>query len=426
MGDKNKDIESMIQSFQPFLNTFNNLIVGGVGLFEVEGEEIYPRYISEGAFALVFGSTRVRKTTAKALRHFVADKDHALLLEAARDAVANGTVLDCTLNYNVLEDQGHYIWVRGTLIEKRENSYLFAALIQDVTQKKNLENELVIQAERYRILEETTNEILFEIDTDRDTMNFSMKEMTGDYIRHRVPHLTRLLKEGEVVHPDYISLVFHHLGLAQKSKTQGSFEYLTQISNRGYEWHKLTYSSVVDTEGKVRRIVGRIKNIHDEVLEKQDTGTRSYQHVYHGVKDKVRMRIQKADLEDSHGLGIISVDDFRNIQKSHGVACCDLIMRNLLEIADLEVGSMGIFDQYEDGKILIYFQNEEEGQIDAVIHSIMEKMKGVNYRVEGLMPGFSAGAAIKHGAVDFSSFMQEAEEALHISKITRGVNYIRV
>lgn len=42
-----------------------------------------------------------------------------------------------------------------------------AALIQDVSRLQKLETELAIQNERYRLLEETSNEILFEVDFDK-------------------------------------------------------------------------------------------------------------------------------------------------------------------------------------------------------------------------------------------------------------------
>lgn len=48
----------LIESFQPFMDTFGNLIQGGIGIFEVQGDEIRTVYINEGAYALIFGKRR--------------------------------------------------------------------------------------------------------------------------------------------------------------------------------------------------------------------------------------------------------------------------------------------------------------------------------------------------------------------------------
>ena len=60
-------------------------------------------------------------------------------------------------------------------MESRGDVNVLAALIQDVSRLQKLETELAIQNERYRLLEETSNEILFEVDFDKDTLCYSVE-----------------------------------------------------------------------------------------------------------------------------------------------------------------------------------------------------------------------------------------------------------
>ena len=59
------------------MDTFGNLIQGGIGIFEVQGDEIRTVYINEGAYALIFGKKAEQYEPKRInLRHIVSQKDY--------------------------------------------------------------------------------------------------------------------------------------------------------------------------------------------------------------------------------------------------------------------------------------------------------------------------------------------------------------
>ena len=80
----------------------------------------------------------------------------------------------------------------------------------------------------------------------------------------------------------------------------------------------------------------------------------------------------------------------------------------------------------EDDRILIYFQNKSEEELDCILRGIINSVEQADYDVKGLQISCRIGVARMQGAVDYIMLYQEAEEALHIAKITKGENYIRM
>lgn len=419
----------LIESFQPFMDTFGNLIQGGIGIFEVQGDEIRTVYINEGAYALIFGKKAEQYEPKRInLRHIVSQKDYDHILQLTKQMIKNNGIMDSFVNYDMPGEAAGRIWIRGRLIESRGDVSVLAVLIQDVSRLQKLETELAIQNERYRLLEETSNEILFEVDFDKDTLCYSFKEMDGELIRKRIAHYSRELKNNPIIHPDFMDEFIGHLEEARRHKTRGSFEYLSSISGHGYEWHHIVYNSIADESGNIKRVVGRIRNIHDEVLSRKAAESQqpALQNVYHGIKNQIQNRIAVSELDDCHELVLIAVDHFRSIVKNNGVACGDVVMNCLIDLIDVRLGSQCIFDQIEDGKMMLYFNNAQPEKIDDAILHILDDMEKKKYQIADLTTTCSGAAVVRQGAVDVVSFMDEAEEALHLAKITKGRRYIRI
>ncbi len=178
----------------------------------------------------------------------------------------NSKILDCVIRYYTSKNKKGWMWIRGRVMNEYRDRLVYIMVLLDVTAQKEMENELRIQNERYLLLEETSNEILFELKLNEDVLTYSYRELNGELNRRRISHYSKLMRENPLVHPEHRDMFQEQLLAASRGAVQNQMEYLSRISRNGYEWHRVYYKSVEDESGNVLRIIGRIRNIHDEVL----------------------------------------------------------------------------------------------------------------------------------------------------------------
>lgn len=428
MTEKDLSLREQIKEWDKFMDAFGSLLPGGIGIYECS-DAVYPIYLSPGVIRL---SSGFDEESYRNPQEYVAlnlpESEQKKLEEAMDAAIEFHTLLDCTLRYRRTPKRLGWVWIRGRMAQETGRRKIFLALILDVTKQKEIETELSVQNQRYRILEETSDEILFELRLEDDEMTYSYKEMDGELIRKRVPHYSHVLEHDPFVHPDNIELFRQHLQVAMSREINGQIEYLTNISGHGYEWHHMYYSSLTDENGKVNRIIGRIKNVHDEVLSRQkkeqeaEFGMNQVSSIEQSIWDK----LDNAEFDDKHSLAIISIDHYKQIIEQNGVAWGDTAVRKVAELLKNIVGDDTVMGRMHDGDILVYLKNIDDGEMDRMMEEIGKEVLMPANQVAGITVSCTIGAAIMYGITDYMTFYQEAEEALHIAKITKGEHYIRV
>lgn len=425
---KNSSLKEQIKAWNIFRESFGSILPGGIGLYEFS-DRLKPLYLSPGVLQLCEGfEEEFYEEAGKNTEVLLVEKDALRLRGEIQEAAETGRLMDTSLRYHRTPKKSGWVWVRGRILKRYSRRNIFIALILDVTKQKQLERELAVQNERYRLLEETSDEILFEVNLPEDVMSYSYKEVDGGVIRRRISHYSRTLRENPLVHPDHMEMFQRHLSIAASKKTEGQMEYLSKISGHGYEWHWLYYSSIEDETGNVTRIIGRIKNIHDEMLrhQKENSEWEDKMSAQGGIQRRIQESLDDADLEDAHAMALVEIDAFRKIVEQNGVACGDAVLFKTTEIIREATEGHALLGRIEDGKILLYMKNVSDGELDSVMEHIISMVESEENKVADLSLSCCIGAALREGAVDFHMFYRETEEALHIAKITRGEQYIRV
>ena len=90
------------------------------------------------------------------------------------------------------------------------------------------------------------------------------------------------------------------------------------------------------------------------------------------------------------------------------------------------IGDRAIMGRMGEGEVLLYFKNLPDEEMDRLMEEIARQVRMPENQVAGLTVSCTIGAAVMYGIVDYTTFIQETEEALHIAKITKGEHYIRV
>lgn len=427
--DEVKDFPGDIDWYQSFID----LLPGGMGIYEVEKNGITSVYASDGIFDLLTGySEEEIKEISKHIEKLIYEKDMALLQKERQRAIEEKKMLDINVRYRKSPDRLGWLWIRGKVVKTGENRTIFMALLLEVSQLKKLETNLLIQQQRYHILEETSSDILFELKPDEDEMTYTLKEWDGTFSRKVVKKYMESLQERPMVHPDSIDEFKRRLQIAMMKPTSGEIEYLSSISGRGYEWHCCTYTSIADDSGHVESIFGRIRNIHDEVLKRKkkqkekeiDMATNLYHN--HFLVSKIKEQMKASALDCGHTLILVGINHFSEIVKKNGHSGGDVAMTCVSRLFGEIFQDMQVFGRKGNDKFMVYISDGDDEKIDDNIKEFLALLTLPENKFADINISCSVGVASVVGHISYDELYEKAEEALYRAKITKGKDYIRI
>lgn len=155
---------------------------------------------------------------------------------------------------------------------------------------------------------------------------------------------------------------------ACKVCTKDKIEYLSEVSGRGYQWHRTYYSSVTDKSGRIISVMGRIYNINDEIIENSkrngslvvDSLTGAY------IREEGYARIDKF-LKENHNiesyLVMVDMDNFKMINDNFGHRTGDLVLKKLTQKVIELLDKNGIIIRFGGDEFIIFAHDITSGEL---------------------------------------------------------------
>ena len=308
--------------------------------------------------------------------------------------------------------------------ENKTTSYFKAdSNAQHIAEVNHRERILEIREERYRIILEQTDDILYEWNFTSNKLHYSdqYKQKFG-----YEPPVNSLDPSfiSEIIHPDDLPGYNNWVRNTYLSEKKSSLEYRQKKSDETYLWVRIQSSPVFSETGIVYKAVGLIDDID---LEKRRLNALEIK-VQLDPLTKIYNKVTTQELIDDylennplnvHALLIIDIDDFKSVNDNLGHMFGDVVLteisakiKKLFRTADI-VGRIGgdefvVFLKDIHTKALI---KEKAEEICAVFR---QTFSGVNndYSISG-----SIGIALfnDHGNT-FSELYGHADTALYYAK----------
>ena len=217
----------------------------------------------------------------------------------------------------------------------RDGQKYMLCVLSDVTDQKNMEQELYIQTERYKLLEESTDEISFDYNALTDTLIFPAKLVNNEYKDIIIDNYIVEKKMLRTVYPDDYEYFSSCWNEALRCANKYSIEYRSCIFSSDYQWYHVNFASFADASGKIVRTVGRMKNINTEKLEAAKLHEKIKTDSMTGLLNKSAMQlsceeyIKNSPPNSIHAVMIIDIDDFKNINDVFGHMFGDIVIENV-------------------------------------------------------------------------------------------------
>lgn len=322
-------IEEMnVENFGSMINN----IIAGICFFEYENNEFTPIFANDGFFRMLGYSRAAGMGYLKNVRMSIIPEDLPVFEQGIEDILKDDGAVE--VEFRTVTASGGLRWlqVRGNLYAREQNRYVIVCVIQDITEKKNVEEELRQQAERLHILSEAEGEKILDYNAKTDVL---VVRTSGDYASTGEVIVDRYMERSDdnTIHVDdteSFRAVMHELLRAPGHK---AIEIRTKKFDKDYTWYQMNLTSLLGAEGYVTRIVGRLIDIHEKKIQelnlqlraKRDALTRLHE------KDAAMQLIQNLLLEENskdtlNALMIIDMDNFKSLNDSLGEAQCNNIL----------------------------------------------------------------------------------------------------
>lgn len=216
-------------------------------------------------------------------------------------------------------------------VETRDLGLIVFGMAVDTTAMHEAFEQVRTSDERYRIILEQTDEVIFEWSMLEKKFLFISREK--NWIRMFglpfPPHANLLTGDLYEMHPAdrmRFEATMHELVELSLRSTRIEVR-LTKVETKGdtYIWTRFLLTSLFDNQGGVERVAGRIQDIHDEKVESlrliglSQTDSLTALMNRRGFQASVTRILEVADgNQNHHVLIMIDVDDFKTINDTHG------------------------------------------------------------------------------------------------------------
>lgn len=387
----------------------------GVGLFEA-GEQVQAVYLNEAFFECVGYTKEEYKDSYHNIFSTLLPEDATRFAACIREHTPKREDIKCTFRGYKADGSLDWFEIHGVALEnKSNNNPLYLTVVNNITEKKNYEDslealknvnsKLVIEEERYKILEATAQGLLFEYYPDSDTMIFSYN-FPDNKKRREISNYSEFMKNSPLVHSSHIQIFKDALWGACEKETEGNLEYLSSVSGGGYRWHHTHYKSVADEDGKILSVMGRIEDIHEEKMEKNNLNTRAERDGLTNLyrKETVFNKMDEYVKENPDGqffFIIIDLDDFKNINDKYGHQYGDEVLKKVAKDITGLFGESGILGRFGGDEFVILTVNMSKDEVDRQLCTLKE----INH--------FCAGVVQWHSGECIRDIFDKADHAMY-------------
>jgi len=268
------------------------------------------------------------------------------------------------LELKLIKKDGHHIWTNChmRLMTEEDGTEYFCGIMSDITLKRRLrkeqreqlkaikrtERELAASEERYRIIMEQAADPICDYNFKTQELYCSppFKEKFG--IDVGVDGLLEQLYHSDLVYSDDKSHFMSDLyGIIDGTSAKNP-EYRFKNMDGNYRWYRVRCTVIRDKKGEPLRMIAFITDIDKQKKENMSLKEKAEHDLLTGLYNRMTTiaLIDKAISQSSgssHALLVIDIDNFKNVNDSHGHLAGDEV------IVDI---STKIKNQFREGDII--------------------------------------------------------------------------
>lgn len=416
-----------------FQSMIDNMLTG-ICFLEYEKGKISPFFINEGFFRMLGYSRAQGMRLLKNVRLSIIPDDLPAFEHAIEEVLLdNGSV---EVEFRTVTGSGGLRWlhVLGNLYSREGEKATIVATVQDITERKSVEEELHQQAERLHILSEAEGEKIIDYNAKTDVLVLRTSALGYSSDKDLIlNHYLENFNDEEIAKEDAVGYREVFEGLL-KSPKHDTVEFRTKRFDRGYSWYQANLTSLLGTEGYVSRIVGRMLNIHEKKLRELDLELRAEKDAMTGLYNKgATVQLIKNAIEEGRGDGldalmIIDLDNFKAVNDFLGHAQGDKVLIDTANVLTSIFKGGDIVGRIGGDEFVVYMRNLKAVSNADVLATRVVKQVDFSFPNgdDEIHVTCSIGVAVfpYHG-VTYEELFDKADKAVYTAK-ANGKNGYRI
>lgn len=353
------------------------------------------------------------------------EEDHRVLMDACLCAQEDGSVQ--TVRIRRRTGGGVLLWLEVKLrfLGTWDKRCIFCFLIDDVTEQKRLETELLSsreqrrQDELCRMLVEDSGMVIYDYDVLNDEMFYSIP--IGDGLRRswEIQRFTQYIKQSPLVYRDDVPLCLEHIQNMNYSADRNEFEQRADYYGDGYRWYRTSYRPMRGEQGNVERIIGHAIDITEarkwqERAEKDGlTGLLNRQTMEAKVNDLLRRKNFRGTFF------LFDIDDFKKVNDTCGHTIGDGLLMCISRIFERNFREEDLKSRLGGDELAVLTVNPmEEAHIRHRAEVVLKEVRALQDDMQLNIPvSISVGiASANEGTWSFENLYQRADVALYEAK----------
>lgn len=389
---------------------------------------------TNNAFFELFGYTREEyEKVGDAVRlNLFNQEDFMDIITKINSEYAPGEIIrfECRIN----KKGGEQKWV---LISTRKPSnaqkgdQTFVCNIVDIDSAKSLQMQLQKEKIRYEIIEDLSDNIIFNYDVEKDVFDASAKILRSIGTRTRFDNAIENITYGNMIDHRDVPAFIAALSNALSGQRKNSFD-ARIINNRGDGvWHRIKFTVIFDDDGNPSQFIGTLADIDKEKREKSRLIVQAETDQLTGFLNKISTALKINELlRDEEKLGalfLFDIDDFKKLNDTYGHQVGDTFLKEFTKKLSLSFRSTDILGRVGGEEFVLYLSGVGDN-----MHYIEEKAQQIlsicnSIRLD-VAPEreFSCSVGIARYPQDGKSYTElyeKADEAMYSVKKTGKNNF---
>jgi len=323
--------------------------------------------------------------------------------------------------------QGHRASVlyRCRLFADAAGREVLSGILVDISRTDRELKTLRDQLARQQIILSQTENVLYEWELEGDRLVFSesWKKIFG--YSPVAGNLVRILQEGSHFHPEDVSKVYESIAAMQEGTDYQVIEVRIAKADGRYLWCRMRSTALRGGDGKIRKIVGIIINIDEEMRSAQALRERAERDSLTRLLNKHATQVQaESYLADFAGdalcaMMIIDLDDFKQINDRYGHRFGDAVLTQVSREIRRLFRPQDIIGRIGGDEFLVLMRGIDRREVAEDRCRRLAAALGNIYREQlGAAPlGCSIGVALypRHGRT-YAELFRRADRALYRAK----------
>lgn len=291
-----------------------------------------------------------------------------------------------------------------------------------------------LHTQRYNALIKSMSSVVFEYNPSEDILAYSISMPGGRVKEYTLTDYTENAFNYSAIHKNTVAAFVESLKKVSRNGSKDTVELLSSFFDNKYHWSRSEHAALVDKNGNVECVVGRIIDIHEEKLRLLNQQRKLKARA---AVDGMTGLLNKETLEKDIGKALnapaaekcilveVDIDNFKQVNDSYGHSYGDLIIKNIASSIRSCCKRGDIAGRYGGDEFVVLFKNISPGEMAD------KKLKQLHERIKERLPDdkeieftVSIGAAQVHKGEKFAEAFDRIDMAMYkVKKLGRN-NYL--